>query len=240
MRVSTLRRDSCKKIVAEEYFPPVQFLHFRAAAEPSRLMPFPVRTAIIRGPCKAKKRPALNQRRPLRCVKQSAYRPLCSPFGGGSCLGGALSRCCRGAFCFGAVSRGAGRGALSLACGAGRDSCAGGADSREGRDELDGRLSLRGALSVRGLDACELFDARELGGGLNGFAAWLSLGRAELARLFPSGRFEELLLLGGTKGRSAAFAPPEFEPREDVARFSAGRLPAPGVARASFGEIDGA
>lgn len=88
---------------------------------------------------------------------------------------------------------------------------------------------------------------------MNGFAAWLSLGRDELVLLLLglltlSFRLAVLLLVlllfGGTKGRLAA-----FELLEDgafsEARFSAFlvaalRLPVPAVARASLGEMDGA
>jgi hypothetical protein len=199
------------------------------------------------------------------------YRPLCSGLGGASCRGGALSRCGLGALALGALSLGAGRGALSLACGAGRgalcgrDSWDGAVCGRDGRGGLEERaVSVRGALSVRagfdaGFDSCDEFEACELGGGVNGFAVWLSLGRAELVLLLLglltlSFRlavlllvlllFEVLLLFGGTKGRLAAFDPLE-DGAFSEARFSAFvvpalRLPAPAVARASFGEIDGA
>ena len=91
---------------------------------------------------------------------------------------------------------------------------------------------------------------------MNGFVAWLSLGRVELVLLLV-GRFVlslrvgvlllVLLLLGGTKGRLAAFVLLElaafvlaFALLEDAGRFSAVRFPPEGVARACFGEIDGA
>jgi len=83
---------------------------------------------------------------------------------------------------------------------------------------------------------------------VNGFAVWLSLGRDELVLLLLgllalsfllAVLLLVLLLLGGTKGRLAAFELLAFE-FADAGRFSAVRFPPEGVARACFGEIDGA
>jgi len=84
---------------------------------------------------------------------------------------------------------------------------------------------------------------------VNGFVAWLSLGRVELVLLLLglltlSFRLAVLLLVlllfGGTKGRLAAFELLAFELLADAGRFSAVRFPPEDVARACFGEIDGA
>lgn len=108
-----------------------------------------------------------------------------------------------------------------------------------------GLFSVRDSLDGRAFSAGD-FSARELGVGVEGFAAWLSFVRAGAVRTLLSGRFAlsgllalssrpaVLLLLGGVNGRLAAFAP------LGAGRFSAGRFSAGPDARASFGDIGGA